>query len=73
VLRRREPDLPRPFRVPFYPFTPLLFIAIFGWYLVNSLQHSFRDTMVGIALTLAGLPLYFYWTRRRRAPEHGHP
>jgi amino acid transporter len=68
VLRRREPDLPRPFRVPLYPFTPLLFIAIFGWYLVNSLQHSFRDTMVGIALTLAGLPLYFYWTRRR-APE----
>jgi amino acid transporter len=67
VLRRREPDLPRPFRVPLYPLTPLLFIAIFGWYLVNSLQHSFRDTMVGIALTLAGLPLYFYWTRRRDA------
>jgi APA family basic amino acid/polyamine antiporter len=69
VLRRREPDLPRPFRVPLYPFTPLLFIAIFGWYLVNSLQHSFRDTMVGIALTLAGLPLYFYWSRRSRAPR----
>jgi APA family basic amino acid/polyamine antiporter len=68
VLRRREPDLPRPFRVPLYPFTPLLFIAIFGWYLVNSLQHSFRDTMVGIALTLAGLPLYFYWSRRSREP-----
>ena len=67
VLRRREPDLPRPFRVPLYPFTPLLFIAIFGWYLVNSLQYSFRDTMVGIVLTLAGLPLYFYWTRRSRA------
>lgn len=67
VLRRREPDLPRPFRVPLYPFTPVLFIAIFGWYLVNSLQHSFRDTMVGIVLTLAGLPLYFYWTRRSHA------
>jgi APA family basic amino acid/polyamine antiporter len=67
VLRRREPDLPRPFRVPLYPLTPLLFIAIFCWYLVNSLQHSFRDTMVGIALTLAGLPLYFSWTRRRDA------
>jgi hypothetical protein len=36
---------------------------------VNSLQHSFRDTMVGIALTLAGLPLYFYWSRRSRAPQ----
>jgi APA family basic amino acid/polyamine antiporter len=64
VLRRREPDLPRPFRVPLYPFTPLLFIAIFGWYLFNSLTNSFRDTMVGIVLTLAGLPFYFYWSRR---------
>jgi APA family basic amino acid/polyamine antiporter len=64
VLRRREPALPRPFRVPLYPFTPLLFIAIFGWYLFNSLNNSFRDTMVGIVLTLAGLPFYFYWSRR---------
>jgi basic amino acid/polyamine antiporter, APA family len=65
VLRVREPALPRPFRVPFYPITPLLFLAVFGWYLVNSLQHAFRDTMVGILLTLAGLPFYFYWSRRR--------
>jgi basic amino acid/polyamine antiporter, APA family len=65
VLRVREPTLHRPFRVPGYPITPLLFLIVFAWYLVNSLQHSFRDTMVGIALMLAGLPLYFYWSRRR--------
>jgi basic amino acid/polyamine antiporter, APA family len=69
VLRRREPDLPRPFRVPLYPLTPLLFLAIFGWYLVNSLMYSFRDTAVGIGLTLAGLPLYFYWARRSARRE----
>ncbi|HSJ10331.1 MAG TPA: amino acid permease [Longimicrobiales bacterium] len=65
VLRVREPGLPRPFRVPLYPLTPLLFLGIFAWYLVNSVLHSFTDTMVGIALTLAGLPLYFFWSRRR--------
>jgi basic amino acid/polyamine antiporter, APA family len=71
VLRVREPEMPRPFRVPLYPFTPLLFLSIFAWYLFNSLVHSFNDTMVGIALTLAGLPLYFFWSRRRGpVPEH---
>ncbi|HEX6133853.1 MAG TPA: amino acid permease [Longimicrobiales bacterium] len=66
VLRVREPDLPRPFRVPLYPVTPGVFLIVFGWYLVNSLMHAFRDTMVGIVLTLAGLPLYLYWSRRNR-------
>jgi basic amino acid/polyamine antiporter, APA family len=64
VLRRREPGLHRPYRVFAYPLTPILFLAVFAWYLVNSLSFAFRDTMVGIALTLAGLPLYFLWSRR---------
>jgi basic amino acid/polyamine antiporter, APA family len=73
VLRVREPSLPRPFRVPLYPLTPLLFLAVFAWYLFNSVMHSFRDTAVGIVLTLAGLPLYYYWSRagRRAVPDDG--
>ncbi|MEX1181965.1 MAG: amino acid permease [Gemmatimonadota bacterium] len=64
VLRVREPDLTRPFRVPLYPLTPLLFLAVFAWYLFNSVMYSFRDTAVGIGLTLVGLPLYWFWSRR---------
>ena len=67
VLRRREPELERPFRVPLYPLTPLLFLVVFGWYFVNSLRNAFADTAVGIALTLSGLPFYCYWSRRHRA------
>lgn len=70
VLRIREPELPRPFRVPLYPLTPLLFLLVFAWYLVNSLQNAFADTMVGIVLTLSGLPLYLYWSRRRGRHTH---
>lgn len=73
VLRVREPDLPRPFRVPGYPVTPLLFLAVFLWYLVNSVRYSFRETAVGIGLTLAGLPLYWYWSRRGAAPPRRTP
>jgi basic amino acid/polyamine antiporter, APA family len=71
VLRVREPALRRPFRVPGYPVTPILFLLVFGWYLVNSLQHAFRDTIVGIALTLAGLPVYWLFSRKRRSRISG--
>lgn len=69
VLRRREPDLPRPYRVWGYPVTPLLFLGIFSWYLVNSLVYQFAATMVGIVLTLTGLPVYLYLTARTRGRE----
>jgi len=64
VLRRREPHLHRPFRVWGYPVTPLLFLLVFAWYLGNSLVYAFQPTMVGILLTLSGVPLYLYWHRR---------
>jgi basic amino acid/polyamine antiporter, APA family len=66
VLRVREPELDRPFRVPLYPLTPVLFLLVFAWYLVNSLWHSFADTMVGILLTLSGVPFYLYWSRKHQ-------
>lgn len=65
VLRIREPGLHRPYRVWGYPVTPALFLLIFGWYLINSLMNTFIETMVGIVLTLFGLPFYFYWARKR--------
>jgi basic amino acid/polyamine antiporter, APA family len=66
VLRFREPELPRPYRVFLYPVTPLLFLGVFAWYLVNSVVFEFRDTMVGIVLALSGLPFYYLFFRNRR-------
>jgi len=66
ILRRTEPDLPRPYRVTGYPFTPLVFVAISVWYLGNTLVERTQDSMVGILMTLTGIPFYLYWTRTRR-------
>ncbi len=66
VLRFRAPDLHRPSRVWGYPFTPLLFLAITTWYLLNTLIHSFKPSLVGILLTLSGLPFYLYWHNKSR-------
>ena len=64
VLRVRRPELVRPFRVPFYPFTPLLFLAFSAWILIFTIQGRPTESLLGIATVLLGLPLYFYWRRR---------
>jgi APA family basic amino acid/polyamine antiporter len=71
VLRRAEPTLHRPYRVWGYPITPLVFIAITGWYLVNTLVQRPAETAVGVALTLAGVPFYLYWRKGERGRERG--
>jgi APA family basic amino acid/polyamine antiporter len=68
VLRRRQPDLVRPYRTPGYPFVPLVFIA--GTLLVvgTALVEHPMTTLVGIGLTLLGVPLYLL---RRAAARRG--
>ncbi|MEO8448770.1 MAG: amino acid permease [Gemmatimonadota bacterium] len=65
VLRIREPDLARPFKVPAYPLVPLLYLAILTWYLVNLLVNRLGPSLVGIGIALAGLPFYWYWSRKK--------
>ena len=57
VLRMRDPDRPRPFRAPFYPLTPLIFIATCGYLFYSSVTYSGVGSLVGLAVLAAGLPL----------------
>ncbi len=65
VLRRRRPDLPRPYRVAFYPVVPLLFVAVALFFLVYMPVADPRNTGLGLLLTAAGVPAYAYWRRHR--------
>ena len=68
VLRVRRPKLERPFRVPLYPFTPLLYIGFSAWILYFTLRDRPTESLWGIVTALIGIPLYFYWRRRNRVP-----
>ncbi|HEX5513059.1 MAG TPA: amino acid permease [Gammaproteobacteria bacterium] len=57
VLRRREPEAPRPFRVPGYPLTPLLFCASCALLLYSSISYTGVGALVGVAVLSAGVPL----------------
>ncbi|HEX9188869.1 MAG TPA: amino acid permease [Vicinamibacteria bacterium] len=65
VLRRRRPDLPRPYRAWGYPVVPLLFVAVALFFLVYMPVADPRNTGFGLLLTAAGVPAYLYWRRRR--------
>jgi APA family basic amino acid/polyamine antiporter len=58
VLRHRRPDLPRPYRVPLYPLTPLIFLGVTGWTLVYVLRSQPAEGLFGLSLVLAGLLFY---------------
>jgi basic amino acid/polyamine antiporter, APA family len=66
VLRRRAAEVPRPFRVPLYPVTPLLFCATCAYMLYSSLAFTGRFAGVGVAVVLTGVPLLLLARRRGR-------
>jgi amino acid transporter len=59
VLRRKDPELPRPFRVPLYPVLPLVFSGTCLYMLVSAIDYAGSLSLVGACLVLLGLPLYF--------------
>jgi basic amino acid/polyamine antiporter, APA family len=69
ILRRTQPDLPRPYRMWGYPVTPVLFLAITAWFLVNMLRTRPIPSLAGLLLIATGIPVYFVWARRQRI-EH---
>lgn len=66
-LRRTLKDAPRPYRVPLYPFVPLVFVLFCVVLLGISIHDSPQKSIIGLLLILSGLPFYFLW--RKRAPE----
>jgi basic amino acid/polyamine antiporter, APA family len=65
VLRRKRPDLPRPYRALGYPFTPVVFVLVAAMLLLSTLQHSPREALLGLALMAVGIPFYFRFRSRR--------
>jgi APA family basic amino acid/polyamine antiporter len=60
LLRRRHPDLPRPFRTPFFPWLPLLFVASCLFVLWSSVSYVRLGALAGVGvLVLGGLVLWW--------------
>jgi basic amino acid/polyamine antiporter, APA family len=66
VFRRREPRAVRPFRVPGYPLTPVLFVVASAAIVLNTLVTQPGRAFAGLAVVLAGAPAYWIWRRSSR-------
>jgi basic amino acid/polyamine antiporter, APA family len=64
VFRRRLPNAPRPYRVPGYPITPILFVLSAAAIVLNTLFTQPGRALVGVAVVLTGVPAYFVWRKR---------
>ena len=67
VLRRRRPDLIRPYRTWGYPAVPILFVLVALALLFSTFRTSPRESGIGLGLILTGLPFYFHWKRRQNS------
>lgn len=58
ILRLRQPDLKRPFKVPFFPILPLIYLCLTVWTLAYVAIERPQEVAVSLALILSGLMIY---------------
>jgi APA family basic amino acid/polyamine antiporter len=63
VLRRTQPDAPRPYRAIGYPVLPAIYMLMAGWICVVLLRYKPQYTWPGLILVLLGVPVYLLWRR----------
>ena len=66
ILRKREPELKRPFKVPWYPIIPLISVIGGVFIVVSTIINQFVLSLIGIVLTLLGLPIYYYMQNKNK-------
>lgn len=64
VFRRREPNAARPYHTPGYPLLPAFFVMAAAAVLVYTFGNNVRNSLAGLCVMAAGLPLYL-WIRTR--------
>jgi APA family basic amino acid/polyamine antiporter len=67
VFRRTMPDAPRPYRALGYPVVPLLFLVVTLALLINTFVAAPTQALQGVAVLLAGLPFYWWWSKNAPA------
>jgi APA family basic amino acid/polyamine antiporter len=67
--RRLEPLTPRPFRVPGYPITPILFVASAAAIVINTVISQPGRAAMGFGVMLLGTPAYLIWRSRAERPR----
>ncbi|MGA8540403.1 MAG: amino acid permease [Terriglobales bacterium] len=75
VFRRRaargEMNASDGYRIPGHPVTTAMFVAICWWVVGNTICRYPENSLIGFVLLLAGIPVYWFWSRRESAGSAG--
>ena len=63
VLRKKRPDAPRSYKTFGYPVVPIIFIVLATLLLINTVFESPKESLIGLAFILAGVPVYFIFKK----------
>jgi APA family basic amino acid/polyamine antiporter len=69
ILRKKMPDAHRPYKVWGYPFVPAIFILFCIGLVANTIITQPREAIFGLILVLSGVPMYFWFNRKRGEQE----
>ncbi|MCL9969654.1 amino acid permease [Anoxybacillus kestanbolensis] len=66
LLRKSLPSNEQLYRVPFYPFTPIVAIVGTAYIIISTVLHAPLDTFLSIVVTISGIPVYYIVTKKRK-------
>ena len=66
VMRRKAPDIERPYRTVGYPIVPLIYIVLAGLFILDLAYLAPSTSGIGYLLVFTGIPVYFVWRKRAK-------
>jgi basic amino acid/polyamine antiporter, APA family len=66
ILRKKQPDAPRPYKAFGYPVLPLIYIIMGLTFCTLLIIYKPQFTWPGLLITLAGIPIYFWVMRNKK-------
>jgi APA family basic amino acid/polyamine antiporter len=70
ILRKRNPDANRPYKMWGYPVLPALFILFCIGLIVNTLITQPREALFGLFLMLTGVPFWWWFNRKNQVASN---
>ncbi|HET6854371.1 MAG TPA: hypothetical protein VFH46_18870, partial [Pyrinomonadaceae bacterium] len=71
VMRRKAPEIERPYRTFGYPLVPLVYIVLAGLFIIDLAILAPSTSGIGYLLVFTGIPIYFIWRRNINRGLHG--
>jgi basic amino acid/polyamine antiporter, APA family len=66
IFRRQMPNVRRPYRTWGYPVVPIVFLVVTAWLILRTIWDNPKQSAIGLALILIGVPVYLIWSKRDR-------